>query len=410
VVAMDSATMQAGQLALAMMTPEQRKAAAEEALAKATPEERKAMEAQQREMQKKMEQASPEERSAMAQDFHIMKDVAAIVLQLRPKSADAEALSKPLSTVDVLVAMAECPSFESLTAAIKNLEADAQKAVVRAFIALEQALLAHATEADAAALRAVKTKPEKKRPLLLLLWALYQHKIGDALTLDEMMVRFYEGSRRLATQLLMRLQMMLPQQRLAQPTVAVARVSALLVNALWSHEDPECITRMRDILSPPDKPEEAMPYPELHLRARTVLAMALESGAAGSLEKESEPCSCLPGQLVAVQLELTRVHAGQGVVSPDVADRTLNPQGIIEAYWAYIEGHTPKGSTLLAATPLTVTSLATTQLPAISKFEAPKEAGTYAVTVHIVSTSVVGCDIAHKLSFIVQDDDVPALE
>jgi len=369
------------------------------------------MEAQQREMQKKMEQASPEQRAAMAQDFHIMKDVGAIVKQLQPSVAGAEALNRVLTTVDVLSAMAECPSFESLTTAIKNLEPDQAKAVVRAFITLEQALLSHATAADAEALRAVKTKPEKKRPLLLLLWALYQHKIGDAVVLDDMMTRFYEGTRRLATQLLMRLQMVLPQQRLAQPTVAVARVSALLVNALWDHDDPVCVQKMREILAPPEKPEENMPFPELHLKARTVLAIALESGAAEPLTgEESEPCSCLPGQLVAVQLELTRLHAGTGTVSADVADRTLNPQGIIEAYWAYIEGHTPKGSTLLAATPLTVTSLATTTLPAVSKFEAPKEAGTYDCTVHIVSTSVVGVDITRKLSFVVQDDDVPALE
>jgi NifU-like protein involved in Fe-S cluster formation len=158
-------------------------------LSKATPEERKQMEAQQREMQKKMEQASPEQRAAMAQDFHIMKDVGAIVKQLQPSVAGAEALNRVLTTVDVLSAMAECPSFESLTTAIKNLEPDQAKAVVRAFITLEQALLSHATAADAEALRAVKTKPEKKRPLLLLLWALYQHKIGDAVVLDDMMVR-----------------------------------------------------------------------------------------------------------------------------------------------------------------------------------------------------------------------------
>ena len=76
-----------------------------------------------------------------------------------------------------------------------------------------------------------------------------------------------------------------------------------------------------------------------------------------------------------------------------------------------MEGHTPKGAnTLLAALPLTVTDLETKTLPAISKFEAPKEAGEYAITVHVVSTSVVGCDQKMDLKFIVQEDDVPALE
>jgi len=404
---MDPASLQAGQLALAMMTPEQRKQAVEQALAKASPEERKAMEAQQREMQQKMEKASPEERAAMAQQAHLMKDMGVFCQNLRPTGG---LIDRSLGSVDVLAAIAECPSYESLTTAIKGLEADEQKAVVRAFITLEQAILAHATATDAEALRGIKTKPEKKRPLLLLLWVLYHHKVGDeAVVFDETMTRYYEATKRLATQLLVRAQMVLPQQRWVQQTVAVSRVSALLVNELWSHEDEACIERMRAILQPADKPNEGLPFPELGLKARTVLAMSLDSGVATPLGDAEESCTCLPSQLVAVQIELTRGHAGRGTVSDDIADRAANPQGIIEAYWLYVEGRTPQGSTLLAAQPLTVTSLDTASLPAVAKFEAPKEAGEYHVTVYISSTSVVGCDMRKALKFVVEEDDVPAL-
>ena len=41
--------------------------------------------------------------------------------------------------MDVLKAMAACPSFEPLHEAIKNLEADQQKATVVAFITMERA-------------------------------------------------------------------------------------------------------------------------------------------------------------------------------------------------------------------------------------------------------------------------------
>ena len=59
---------------------------------------------------------------------------------------------------------------------------------------------------------------------------------------------------------------------------------------------------------------------------------------------------------------------------------------------------------------MTVTNLETKTLKALAKFEAPKEAGEYSLTAHISSTSVVGCDLALPLKFIVQEDDVPALE
>jgi len=97
-------------------------------------------------------------------------------------------------------------------------------------------------------------------------------------------------------------------------------------------------------------------------------------------------------------------------VGGDVADKVANPNGILEAYWAYVEGHTPQGSALLGAQPLTVTDLSTKTLTAACKFAAPNETGEFALTLYIASTSVVGCDLEMPLKFIVQEDDVPALE
>lgn len=404
--------MAQGQLALSMMTAEQRKAAVDQALAKASPEEKKDLERQQKEMQRKFANASPEERAAMQQQAMIMQDIGVFCRHLRPEGGDPD---KPLGTVDVLGAMAECGSFANLTTAIKNAPAEQQKTTIKAFMQLEQALVEHGTEADSAALKASKAKPEQRRPLLLMLYILYKHKLGEAVVLDETTTFYYDATKRLATQLLMHAQMVLPQQRWVQQTLGVSKVAALLVNELWSHDDPECKRRMAEILDP--KPEEGkpaepgMPYPELAVQCRTVLAMALEAGIIGKMAADNEPASCLPGQLVAVQVELTRLHAGKGGVPADIANDETNPKGILEAYWLYIEGHTPKGAnTLLAAQPLTVTDLATKTLPAMAKFEAPKEAGEYNVTVHLASTSVVGCDVTVPLKFIVQEDDVPALE
>ena len=96
----------------------------------------------------------------MAQQAQVMQDMGVFCQHLRPEGANRD---KHLGTVEVLAAMAECPSFESLTVAIKNAPADQQKATVLAFINLERTLLEHGTEADAASLREIKTKPEKKR-------------------------------------------------------------------------------------------------------------------------------------------------------------------------------------------------------------------------------------------------------
>uniref|UniRef100_A0A7S0LMH3 Uncharacterized protein n=1 Tax=Coccolithus braarudii TaxID=221442 RepID=A0A7S0LMH3_9EUKA len=393
-----------------MMTPEERERAVQDMMAKATLEERKQMKAQQEQMKRELEQASPEERQQMAREAHMMRELGVFCKTLLPDSADPD---KPIGTVAVLAAMAECSSFEALSMAIKSLEMEKQKAVVRTFITMEQALLKHATEADATALRELKIKPEKKRPLLLLLWVMYKNKTPDAVELDEHVQQYVDAGRSFATQLFMRAQVALPRQRLVQPTLAVSRTAALFVNELWSHEDDDCKRRMAEILAPADTPDAGLPYPKLELKARTVKTLELEQGNAGDLNSVScsVPAVGFPGQSISVQVELVRLHAGLGNSAP-VANCEANPQGILEAYWLYIEGHMPGGkpNALLAAKPLTVTDLTVSSCTSAPNFVAPKEAGEYKVTAHIASTSVVGCDMSLTLSFQVEEDDVPALD
>lgn len=381
--------LQAGQAALAMMSPEKRKQAIEDALSKATPEERAVFEKQQAAIRKQVERASPEERQQMAEQQVIMLNCGAFAQHLTPNS---EAPDAPVGTVHVLAAMAECPAFSSLTEAIKGAPADKQKATVMTFINMEKALLQHAEAADATALRELKCKPEKKRPLLLLLWNLYRHKAGcDAVELDENTNQYFFATKRLATTLLMHAQPLVAQQRWVQQILAVSRVSALLVNELWSHTDEACLEKMRAILAP-EGPEKGMPFPELSIKARTSDVTA--------------------GLKMAVLVELVREHAGKGVVTDDVADREANPQGILEGYWLYLERVSEEGkpNVLIAAQPLSCKDLATRALKAKLEFEAPKETGEYHLLVHISSTSIVGCDTHAPLSFKVEDDDVPALE
>jgi hypothetical protein len=74
--------------------------------------------------------------------------------------------------------------------------------------------------------------------------------------------------------------------RLVQPTVAVARVSALLVNALWDHDDPVCVQKMREILAPPEKPEENMPCTASPL----ILTLTLNLTLTLTLRSPRRPC------------------------------------------------------------------------------------------------------------------------
>ena len=174
-----------------------------------------------------------------------------------------------------------------------------------AFIGLEQWLLENAVEADASGLKASKSAgADKKRALLLMLWLLYRVKAGDAVELDARMLGYVEGTKRLATKVLMQAQMILPQQRWVKAVVATSKLSALMVNELWSHEDTDCIDKMTESLK-----QSELLYPVLKLRARTILEEKaekeelaiqelgkseawLESEAAPRRRSPSSSCAC----------------------------------------------------------------------------------------------------------------------
>jgi len=409
---MDAATMQAAQTAALMMTPQQRKAELEKAMRNATPQERKQMEKQQKEMQKMWESSSPEERAQIAAQQQIARDAGAFCHAMRPDPDDPD---KVPSTVDVLNAITCCTSFEALHDNIKSQEGDDKKKVIMAFINLERWLLENAVEADVSGLKASKDAgAEKKRALLLLLWILYRVKAGDAVELDARMLGYVEGTKRLATKVLMQAQMMLPQQRWIKAVLATSRLSALVVNELWSHDDADCVERMTESLK-----QSELNYPVLKLRVRTILEeqaakeeLAIqELGKSEAwLDSEAAPASALPKQFVRMQIELTRLHTSEqptpgDAVTPD------NPQGILEAYWMYVEGVKPDGepNVMIAAQPMVVKDLTTTTLRASVKFEAPPQPDEYTLIAHISSTTVVGCDLSGTATFTVQEDDVPPL-
>ena len=202
-------------------------------------------------------------------------------------------------------------------------------------------------------------------------------------------MRMYVNS--LATKLLVKAQMLMPQQRWVQPTLAIASASALVSNALWSHTDEEAISAMRGILQ-----EDQLPYPKLSLNATC--------GPKNTAESADE---CTAGQAVSVKVILNREHAAP----PADGQEPNNPQGIYEAYWLYVEGlKEGQPNSLIAAQPMVVKDLEEAVVEAEKDFQAPPKPGTYTLRVHVVSTSVIGIHHTKDVSCTVVEDDVPALE
>jgi len=186
--------------------------------------------------------------------------------------------------------------------------------------------------------------------------------------------------------------MAMPQQRWVQVTLAVARLSALVANALHSHEDDGELGRMRDILS-----GDGLVYPKLSLRA-------------SARPRESNAEEVTAGQHVVVAIELEREHAS--AMSSGAAPPCNNPQGIYEAYWLYVEGIKPQGTpnSLIVAKPVVVQDVSLDVVKADAVFQSPPHPGTYQLRVHITSTSVTGINLSKDVSFTVVEDDVPDLE
>jgi len=389
------------------MTPEQQRELqqAQEAYAKATPEQKKAIQAAA------MAQMTPEQKSQAEAAQRGMADMSAFCERIKPDPADPD---KPLSTCDMVTALASCPSFALIGEQCNSVTVDA----------IERVLLEQCEEADAAGLRDNTESPSMRRNVLLLFWALYRLKVADAVEVDAMSEQQLQRAKQLATKVLMQAQMLVPQQRWVQATLGVARMSSLLVNEVWSHDDDACKTRMKEVLE-----ADGLEYPRLTLRTRTVSGAAAAAAAAAAAppaaakeepdvlpdngeEEWGEPCSSLPGQAVVVEVEVTRLHAGSGSASAALATGPMNPHGILEAYWLYVEGVKPDGTpnSLLGAQPLVVQDLALQVIKGKVSFIAPPTPGEFHLAVHVVSTSVVGVDMKGGCSFCVQEDDAPPLQ
>jgi len=344
------------------MTPEQ----AKEMLASMTPEEK----AQAERMQKGM------------------LDLSYLCGALKP---DPESPDARLSDVKVVTALCGAPVLrEQMERGWTQLGEKVDEAVLEK---LEAAFVAEGS-LEAGALSECEAAVRKNA--LMLYWHMHRSKMTElADSLPSELDALRSGANQLATQLLIKAQMLMPQQRWVQPTLAVGRLSALVSNGLHSHTDEGALEAMTRILQDPEA-GGPLPYPKLKL-------------AAHAKPRHGNGEEVVAGQHVLATVELTREHAAaQGDPQPECT----NPQGLYEAYWVYVEGLKPEGTpnSLITAQPLAVKDLTQTVLTAEIPFMSPPTPGTYALRVHVLSTSVIGVDLTTDCSFTVVEDDVPDLE
>jgi len=341
-----------------------------------SPEERAQVEAKQQQMQKGMQ------------------DLGHIATQLKPADDDPDA---EVSMHKVMLALSSTPAMQQLGTDENQLLGSTKTGdEARALLSKVEDKL---EEMEAFPVDALNDLPQLQwRNIVLLYWHLYKQKDEawfeeNKDSLEAEVDHWRGGANQLATSLLIKAQMLLPQQRWVQPTLAVARVSALMANALWSHTESGSLAKMAKILG-----DDELPVPKLSLSAT-----AKPRDSTGTEEITA-------GLHVVVKVSLAREHAakaGDGTKPP-----CNNPQGIYEAYWLYVEGLKPQGTanSLIIAKPLVVTDLETKVVEGEAVFQAPPKPGTYTLRAHIMSTSVVGVELQTDVSFTVVEDDVPDLE
>ena len=247
---------------------------------------------------------------------------------------------------------------------------------------------------DSDAMDAWKSGGEGARQsVLLLLYQLNQQRPNFQVDLASDAADHAEKILAFATKLLMQAQVYLPNAKWVQPTLAVARASALIANSLWSHTDEVALAKMNEILD-----ADGLPPPKLALK---ICAYPKDSSPSDGT------CEVLPKGHVTLDVQLTREHAGP----PKEGSECPNPQGIWEAYWLYVEAHKPEGTqnTLMIAQPMVVKDTTESVVKANITFGVPPDPGSYTLSVHIVSTSVIGIEMSESLTFAVVEDDVPDL-
>jgi len=200
----------------------------------------------------------------------------------------------------------------------------------------------------------------RPNPVTLRYWHLWKERLEPELAEaapPEMAEAKRSAANQLATRLLIQSQMLIPQQRWVQPTLAVAKASALMANALWSHEDQEALDKMVAILN-----DDGLAFPSLELQASAVGA-------------DTQEGVIMPSQPIKAKITLVRKHAhAEGDPTPECF---ASNDGIYEAYWLYLEGVKPEGTanSLVMAQPMVVKDLKATAVTAEATFTAPPDPG-----------------------------------
>eukprot|EP00965_Chrysotila_dentata_P032786 1092922-Pleurochrysis_carterae.AAC.2 len=240
---------------------------------------------------------------------NVIADMTFISTELKPDAADPDA---EVSFASIIRTLCAVPSLKEL-----GDDAETTEQVLSA--------LQEHEAIDKAAIDGLEGTA--RRNVVLLYWQLNRQRkaLADAVTLDEKTQKQASEVLRAITKLLLQSQMMMPQQRWIQQTLAVARASALVANSLWSHTDDEALALQRDILK-----GDGLHYPDVELKANA------RPKEAPDVESEV-PCQVFPGKHVSLRVVVNRKHAG-----PSEGVQQLNQQGVLEAYWLYIEGQKPK--------------------------------------------------------------------
>ena len=280
-----------------------------------------------------------------------------------------------------------------------------------------------------------ETSGQARRHAIALLWQLNRQRASlkekDA-SLDGATAQHCSVAVQLATKLLVQSQMMFPQQRWVEATLAVARTSSLVANQLWSHTELEALVQMAVILKKEGlrrpklrleavcEPKEVLPGAKVSVKVspsccrRPALAREARLGSVGRSESAAvlarpRPLPIPPPPPPPPQVMLLRHHAG---FDGDEPPTPANPSGMHEAYWLYVAGVKADAAvahSLLAAQPLAVRDLNEAAVEASIGFTAPSDAGVYKLRVHVISTSVIGVDLDFTAEFEVAADDVPPL-
>jgi len=362
---MDPAMVQAA----SQMTPEQ----AKEMLDKLSPEEREQAMAQQQKMQQGM------------------LGLAHLATVLEPPKEDPDA---EVPMIKLARALATSPAMSELGTDQQQLLGKLEYAVAKDALSKVEDKLEELGALKTDELNDIENECHWRNTVLIY-WHMFK-QAADQDFIDSLpgeVDYFRGGANQIATKLLIQSQMLMPQKRWVQVTLTVAKMSALMATALWSHTDPEALAKMAKITS-----DDQLPQPKLGL-------------SASATWKENPGNTEIPaGQNVKVTVELKREHASD--VDPGSMPPCNNPQGIYEAYWLYIEGRKPQGTpnSLIVAKPLVVQDLTAKVVTGEALFQAPPKPGEYHLRVYVTSTSVIGIDLKADVKFTVVEDDVPDLE